>query len=162
MEGNRNTKSRMLQASLELLLMLSFGLAVLLPVAVFGFVQLAATSASAAAVQAAGAANKLAYTAAVVASQGYRTQTYATIQVPEGVRGIYVGSLNNTVGREIVFVLSTNAGNSSVGVYTLVNVSGNLTSIESPSTYLINVSAQGSCPSNPNLPCVYISPVLST
>ncbi len=149
-----------MQSSLELLIILSFGIIILLPIVTLAFVQMSSSGASLYAMQAQGTANKLAAVAAFVASQGYPAQQYTSISVPQNVQSIYVGTLNNTPGRQITFVISTGSGNSYVTAYSLVNVSGNLSAIESSATYIVNVSNQLSCPSNPGFPCVYLRPVL--
>ncbi len=154
------TRGPMLQSSLELLIMLSFGIIILLPIVMLAFVQMASSSATLYTGQAQSTADKLASVAAQVAAQGPPTQVFTSVQVPQNVHNIYVGNLNNTVGRQIVFVIETSAGMSYVTAYSLVNVSGNLSAIESASTYLVNVSAQASCPSQPSIPCVYMAPVL--
>ena len=146
-----------LQSSFELLVTLSLGLAVLMPIVVIAFVQLAASSASLSTIESQQAASKLANTAALVGSQGPPAKQLVQISVPPNVRSIYVGNVNNTVGHEIIFVVSTPSGYSYVTAYTPVNVSGTLSSLVSTGTYLINITAQYACPSNTIVPCVYIS-----
>ena len=72
------------------------------------------------------------------------------------MQSIYVGTLSGGVGHEVVFVVSTSGGPSYVTAYTPINVSGALGGITSQGSYLVNVSAQNSCPSNLAVPCVYI------
>ena len=72
------------------------------------------------------------------------------------MQNIYVGNQTNGVGHEIIFVVNTNAGQSYVTAYTPINVSGYLEELSQTGTYLVNVSAQNNCPSNPVVSCVYI------
>ncbi|MCL4403543.1 MAG: hypothetical protein M1500_01020 [Candidatus Marsarchaeota archaeon] len=146
------------QSSLELLITLSFGLIILLPIVVFAFIQISTASSTLSSTNAQAAASKLASVAAAVGTQGYPAKQLVLINVPTGVQNIYVGTQSNGVGHEIVFTVSTSAGLSSVIAYTPVNVSGYLDSITQTGSYLVNVSAQNSCPSNPIVSCVYIKP----
>ena len=82
------------------------------------------------------------------------------IQVPAGVQSIYVGNLNNTVGHTITFTIRVPNGVSDITEYTAVNVSGNLGGLANPGTYLVNMTAQSACPTNTNLFCVYMTPVV--
>lgn len=152
----RNRAMR-LQSSFELLVTLSLGLAILMPIVVIAFVQLAASTASLSAIEAQQAASKLASIAALVGSQGPPAKQLVQLSVPPNIRSIYVGNVNNTVGHEIIFVVASPSGASYVTAYTPVNVSGSLGSLVSAGTYLINVTAQSACPSNTLLPCVYMS-----
>lgn len=147
-----------LQSSFELLVTLAFGLAVLMPLVIIAFIQLAGATVSLSAIQAQQAASKLASAASVVGSQGPPAKQLVQIQVPPNVRFIYVGNVSNNVGHEIIFVVSSPTGLSYVTSYSPVNVSGNLGGISATGTYLINVSAVAACPSNTILPCVYMSP----
>ncbi|MGI0100557.1 MAG: hypothetical protein ACREBH_02455 [Candidatus Micrarchaeaceae archaeon] len=151
-KGNRKG-----QSSLELLVTLSFGLIILLPVVVLAFIQISTSTSTLAATGAQGTAAKLADIATVVGSQGYPAKQLVLIQVPPSIQNIYVGNQTNGVGHEIIFIVETNAGPSYITAYTPVNVSGYLEDVAQTGTYLVNVSAQNYCPSNPSAPCVYIS-----
>jgi hypothetical protein len=145
------------QSSLELLITLSFGLIVLLPIITLAFLQLSNSSAALSAAQSQNAANKLAGIAAAIGSEGSPSKQLVLIDVPPNVQSIFIGQLNNNIGHEITFVVSTSAGTSYVTAYTPVNVSGYLEGDSLPGSYLVNVSAQSSCPTNAALPCVYIT-----
>ncbi len=148
------------QSSFELLITLSFGLAILLPIVIIAFIQLANANSSLSAISAQQAASKLASIASLVGSEGPPAKQYAEIDVPANVRFIYVGVPGtNAVGHEITFVLSSPTGLSYVTAYTPVNVSGQLNGITSEGTYLVNVSAQAQCPTDYAVPCVYITEV---
>lgn len=146
------------QSSFELLVTLAFGLAILMPLVVIAFIQLANTNASLAAVESQQAASKLANIATQVGSEGPPAMQLAQIEVPPSVRFIYVGTVNNTIGHEIIFVVTSPSGLSYITSYTPVNVSGQLGSITSTGTYLVNVTATAACPTNTIAPCVYLSP----
>ena len=90
-------------------------------------------------------------------SQGAPAKQLVQISVPPNVRYIYIGNANNTVGHEVIFVVASSSGPSYVTAYTPVNVSGSLGSLASAGTYLVNVTAQSSCPTNTLLACVYMS-----
>jgi len=147
-----------LQSSFELLVTLAFGLAILMPIVIIAFIQLAGASTSLSAIQAQQAASKLASVSSLIGSAGPPSRQLVQVQIPPNVRFIYVGNMNNTVGHEIIFVVSSPAGLNYVTAYTPVNVSGMLGSVSATGTYLINVTAMSSCPSNFLVPCVYISP----
>jgi uncharacterized protein (UPF0333 family) len=149
----RKTKA---QSSLELLITLSFGLIILLPIVVLAFIQISASTSSLSTTESQGAATKLADIATSVGSQGYPAKQLVLVQVPPNVQNIYVGNQTNGVGHEIIFVVNTNAGPSYVTAYTPVNVSGYLSQLSQTGTYLVNVSAQNYCPSNQAVSCVYI------
>ena len=149
----RKTKA---QSSLELLITLSFGLIILLPIVVLAFIQISTSTSTLSTTEAQGTASTLADVAAAVGSQGYPARQLTLIQVPPNVQNIFVGNQTNGVGHEIIFVVNTNAGASYVTAYTPVNVSGYLSQLSQPGTYLVNVSAQNYCPSNPAVQCVYI------
>jgi hypothetical protein len=153
-----NSRAFRAQSSFELLVTLAFGLAVLMPLVIIAFIQLAGATISLSAVQAQQAASKIASVASIVGSQGSPAKQLVQVQIPPNVRFIYVGDLNNNIGHEIVFAVSSPTGLSYVTSYTPVNVSGNLGGISATGTYLINVSAMSMCPSNTIMPCVYISP----
>ena len=152
----RNRKHRA-QSSLELLITVSFGLVVLLPIVILAFMQISTSSSNLAVSEAQSAATKLAEVASIIGSQGAPAKELILIQVPPGVNSINVGTQTNGLGHAITFVVNTNAGPSDAVAYSPVNVSGSLSSIVSQGTYLVNVSAQSSCPSMPSMPCVYIS-----
>ncbi|MGC8478915.1 MAG: hypothetical protein ACP5NE_03245 [Candidatus Micrarchaeia archaeon] len=145
------------QSSLELLITLSFGLIILLPIVVLAFIQISSSTSTLSTTEAQAAASKLASVATTVGSQGFPAKQLTLIDVPPDVRDIFVGTLGNGVGHEITFVVSTNAGLSYVTAYTPVNVSGYLEQLSQPGTYLVNVSAESSCPQDRAIPCVYFS-----
>ena len=149
----RNRKS---QSSLELLITLSFGLVILLPVVVLAFLQISTSTSTLATTEASQAATKLAATATIVGSQGPPAKEVVTIQVPPDTTAVYVGTLAGSVGHLITFNVSTNAGPSLVTAYTPVNVSGSLGGITATATYLINITDDAACPSNSGISCVYI------
>ena len=148
------------QSSFELLVTLTFGLAILLPVVVIAFLQLSNSSSSLSAAGAQQAASKLSSVATLVGSEGPPAKQLVQIQIPPDVQYIYVGTSLNTVGHEIVFVIRSPNGQSYITSYTPTNVSGNLGGEVNQGSYLFNVTAEANCPSNPNLPCVYISSVV--
>ena len=150
--------SMRLQSSFELLVTLAFGLAILLPLVIIAFIQLAGANANLSAIESQQAASKLANVATLIGSQGPPAKQLVQIQVPPNVRFIYVGNANNTVGHEIIFVITSPSGLSYITSYTPVNVSGSLGGITSTGAYLVNVTATESCPSNNVVPCVYMSP----
>ena len=152
----RLQKKMRAQSSLELLITLSFGLIILLPIVVLAFMQIASSSSTLSSTEAQAAASKLASIATLVGSQGFPAKQLVLIQVPPNVQNIYVGTQNNGVGHEIIFIVSTGSGPDYVTAYTPVNVSGYIEELSSTGTYLVNVSAMNSCPSNPSVSCVYI------
>ncbi|MEM0149985.1 MAG: hypothetical protein QXW10_03760 [Candidatus Micrarchaeaceae archaeon] len=152
----KGRKSKKAQSSLELLITLSFGLIILLPIVVLAFIQIASTSSTLSSTQAQAAASKLAGISTLVGSQGFPAKQLVLIQVPPNVNNIFVGTQSNGVGHEIIFELSTGSGPDYVTAYTPVNVSGYIEELSQVGTYLVNVSAMNSCPSNPSVPCVYI------
>ena len=152
-------RTKKAQSSLELLITIAFGLMILLPIVVLAFMQIASSTSTLASAEAQEAASKLASIATAIGSQGFPAEQLVLLQVPPNVKGIYVGTLANGVGHEIVFIVNTNGGPSYVTAYVPVNVSGYLENIEQSGSYLINVSAQDSCPSLPSAPCVYIKSV---
>jgi hypothetical protein len=153
---NRRRKSLKSQSSFELLITVAFGLIILLPIVVLAFIQISASNSSLSSAEAQAAAEKITSVATTVGAQGYPAKQLVLVQVPPSVQNIYVGTLSNQVGHEVVFVTSTSAGLSYITSYTPTNISGYLEDITSPGTYLVNVSAQTSCPSNAKVPCVYI------
>ncbi|MDE1860447.1 MAG: hypothetical protein KGH72_01890 [Candidatus Micrarchaeota archaeon] len=157
MEGNKTGEKA--QSSFELLITLAFGLVILIPIVVIAFVQIANSNASLASVEAQQAANKLSSVATLIGSEGPPARQLVQVSVPEGVKSIYIGNTNNGVGHEIIFVIVAPINLSYITAYTPVNVSGNLSTLTSQGTYLINVTATGQCQSNLNLSCVYLSPV---
>ncbi len=144
------------QSSFELLITVSFGLVMLLPIVTLAFLQISTSSSSLASTEAQAAASKLANIATTVGSQGYPARQLVLIQIPPSVESVFVGTQQNSVGHEIIFIISTSAGPSYVTAYTPVNVSGYLGGVASQGVYLINVSAQNVCPSNNAVPCVYV------
>ncbi len=148
------------QSSFELLMTLSLGLAVLLPLVILAFIQIASANSTLSSIEAQQAASKLASSATLVGSEGVPAKELVEIQVPPGVQYIYVGNINNGIGHEIIFVIRAPTGQSYVTAYSPLNISGNLGSLVSPGTYLVNVSAQSSCPNNLPEPCVYLAPTV--
>ncbi len=146
------------QSSLELLITLSFGLIILLPIVVLAFIQISNSTSTLSTTEAQAVVNKLASVAMAVGSQGPPAKQLTALQMPNNVKAIYVGTLSNGVGHQIIIVVNTNAGPSYITAYSAVNVSGNLVSITSPGSYYINVSSQNACPSDTAIPCVYIYP----
>jgi hypothetical protein len=144
------------QSSLELLITLSFGLIVLLPIVALAFIQMASSTSTLSTAEAQEAATKLAGIATAVGSQGFPAKQLVLLQVPPNINNIFIGNVVNGVGHEIIFVVATNAGPSYVTAYTPLNVSGYLQNIVQTGTYLVNVSAQNSCPSLAGMPCVYM------
>lgn len=155
--AGKKLQNRKGQSSLELLITLSFGLIILLPIVVLAFIQISSSTSTLSSTEAQAAASKLASVATSIGSQGFPAKQLTLIDVPPNVHSVYVGTLSNGVGHEIVFVVNTNAGLSYVTAYTPVNVSGYLEQLSQPGTYMVNVSAQNSCPSNAAIPCVYLS-----
>lgn len=156
---DNDRKSRKGQSSLELLITLSFGLIILLPIVVVAFMQISSSSSTLSASASQQVASKLATVASLIGSQGYPARQLTTIEVPPGVQDIYVGNLSNGVGHEIIFTITTAQGKDNVIAYTPVNVSGSIDALSSQGTYLVNVSANLQCPSDSAVPCVYIKPV---
>ncbi|MDE1827793.1 MAG: hypothetical protein KGH65_01390 [Candidatus Micrarchaeota archaeon] len=155
-----NRRQVRLQSSFELLITLSFGLAILLPLVVFAFIQLANANSAVSAVAAQQVASKLASAAALVGSQGAPAKQIVQIAMPTGVQYIYIGTLTNGIGHSIIFAIRSPTGLSYITAYTPINVSGNLGGISSTGTYLVNVSAQAQCPLQLALPCVYMKPAV--
>ena len=150
------TSNKKGQSSLELLITLSFGLIILLPIVALAFIQMASSTSTLSTAEAQEAATKLAGIATAVGSQGFPAKQLVLIQIPPNINNIYVGNTINGLGHEIIMVVATNAGPSYVTAYTPLNVSGYLQNIVQTGTYLVNVSAQNSCPSLAGMPCVYI------
>lgn len=148
------------QSSFELLITLSFGLAILLPLVVVAFLQIANANTALTSAEAQQAASKVASIATLVGSEGPPAKQVAQISVPKGVNAIYVGNTINGIGHEIIFVIVAPQGLSYVTAYTPMNVSGNLSAYANPGTFLVNVSAQARCPSRASLPCVYVKTVV--
>jgi hypothetical protein len=150
-----------LQSSFELLVTLSFGLAILLPLVVFAFIQIASANSALSAIAAQQTASKIASIATLVGSEGPPARQMVQVAIPIGVQNIFVGTLTSTpgVGHEIAFVVRSPTGLSYVTSYVQLNVSGTLGGISSPGTYLVNVSALSQCSASQPVPCVYISSV---
>ncbi|OJI06695.1 hypothetical protein Micr_00375 [Candidatus Micrarchaeum sp.] len=156
--GKERRKSKKGQSSLELLITLSFGLIILLPIVVLAFIQIATSTSTLATTEAQEAASKLASVAAVVGAQGFPAKQLTLLQVPPDVADIYVGTESGGIGHEVVFVVRTTAGASYVTAYSPVNVTGYLGSLTSQGTYLVNVTSYNSCPSDRFVPCVEMQP----
>ncbi len=148
-----------LQSSFELLITLSFGLIILLPIVVLAFIELANTNVALSSFEAQQAASNLADVATVVASEGPPASETISIYIPPGVSYIYVGNVGNTVGHEIIFMLRSNTGYTYITAYTPANISGDLLGATQVGTYLIKISALSSCPTQTSIPCVYITTV---
>ena len=144
------------QSSLELLITLTFALIILLPIITIAFVQVSNSASALSSSEADAAAEKLASVATSVGLQGYPAKQLVLIQIPQNIKNTFIGTPTGTIGHLITFVINTNAGPSYVNAYIPINVSGSLLGITSEGVYLVNVSAQNSCPTNSNLPCVYI------
>ncbi|MEM0201025.1 MAG: hypothetical protein QXD23_01320 [Candidatus Micrarchaeaceae archaeon] len=153
-------KKLKLQSSFELLVTLSIGLAILLPIVIIAFIQLANANVSISSIQSQQAASKLAGVATTISSEGPPAKQLVQIQVPPDVENIYVGNEQNTIGHIIIFVVRASNGPSYITEYTPTNISGNLGGIINPGTYLINLTDESICPSNPSLSCVYMTPVV--
>ena len=153
----RNNDKNRLQSSLELLITISFGIMILLPIIVIGFMQITNSNSTLSATVAQQSSNKLASAAASVASSGPGSKEMVLIQIPPNIKSILIGNNTNGVGHEIKIIVYTTGGNSDIISYTLVNVSGNLGADTLQGQYLVNVSDMGQCPSEPSVPCVYIS-----
>jgi len=138
---------------------MTFGLAVLLPLVVIAFLQLSNSNSSLTSAEAQQAASKLTSMATLVGSEGPPAKQLVQIQIPPDVQYIYVGTSKNGIGHEVIFVTRSPNGASYVTSYSPINISGNLGGEVNQGTYLLNVSAMANCPSNANLPCVYISAI---
>ncbi len=156
----KNKKTLKLQSSFELLVTLSIGLAILLPIVIIAFIQLSNANVSISSIQSQQAASKLASVATTIASQGPPAKQLVQIQVPPDVENIYVGTEQNGVGHIIIFVVRASNGPSYITEYTPTNVSGNLGGIINPGTYLVNLTDESTCPSNPSFSCVFMTPVV--
>ncbi len=159
MKLDKDTKFRKAQSSLELLITLSFGLIILLPIIVMAFIQMSTSSSTLSATAAQQVASKIATVATLVGSQGYPAKQLTTIDIPPGIQNIYVGTLSNGVGHEIILTILTSGGVDDILTYSSASVSGNIGAMSAPGTYLLNISAENSCPSDTAVPCVYIQSV---
>lgn len=147
------------QSSLELLITVSFALIILLPIVILAFVQISSSSSNLATGEAQAAATKLAEVAVNVGAQGPPAKQLVLIDMPPNMQDIIIGNSVGGVGRQIIFVVNTNAGQSDAVAYVPVNVTGGgigLRNILSQGTYLVNVSSQNPCPTGPQAPCVVI------
>src|SRR5271157_3278211 len=99
-----------LQSSFELLITLAFGLAILMPLVIIAFIQLSGATTSLSAIQAQQVASKLASFSALVGSEGPPAKQLIQIQMPPNVRYIYIGTINNNVGHEIILVITSPTG----------------------------------------------------
>ncbi|MGC8648882.1 MAG: hypothetical protein ACP5UN_01530 [Candidatus Micrarchaeia archaeon] len=154
---NKRIKYFKAQSSLELLITLTFALIILLPIITIAFIQVSNSASALSTTEAEAAAEKLASIATAVGSQGYPAKQLTIIEIPQNVKAIDIGTLTNGLGHEITFIINTNSGPSYISAYTSVNISGSLKGVTSEGVYLVNVSAQNTCPSYPSQPCVYIS-----
>jgi hypothetical protein len=95
-----------------------------------------------------------------VGAQGAPAKQLVLIDMPPNMQQIIIGNQIGGVGRQIIFVVNTNAGLSDAVAYVPINVSSvdTLGSILSQGTYLVNVSAQATCRIGPAAPCVEIEP----
>ncbi len=158
--GKNAVHSKKGQSSLELLITLSFGLIILLPIVILAFIQIASSSSTLSTTEAQSVASKIASVAVSVGSQGYPAKQLVLVSVPPDVDNIYIGGINNTVGHEVIFVVRTDAGDDYVTAYSPVRIEGSpsISSISPQGEYLINISAVNSCPGLPSKTCVYVSP----
>lgn len=158
---------RRAQSSLELLITVSFALLVLLPIVVLAFIQISSSSSNLSTGEAQAAATKLAEVAVNVGAQGPPAKQLVLIDMPPNMQAIIVGntiqsgscnSNSGGVGKEIIFIVNTNAGLSDSVAYVPLNVTGCLNAVLEQGTYLINVTAQPNCNSwsNSQAPCVTI------
>lgn len=150
------SKRRRSQSSLELLITLSFGLIILLPIITLAAVQISTSTSTLSVTEAQQSADRLAAVAVQVGTQGFPARQLVVLQIPQNVQAVEVGTPSNTLGNEIIFIVGTSGGQDYVTAYTPVNVSGYLAGIQSPATYLLNVSAVQNCPTQPSQPCVFI------
>ncbi|MGC8479734.1 MAG: hypothetical protein ACP5M9_03660 [Candidatus Micrarchaeia archaeon] len=154
------SKNLKLQSSFELLVTLSIGLAILLPLVIIAFIQLSNANVSVSSIQSQQAASKLASIATTLASEGPPSKQFVQIQVPQGVQNIYVGNEQDGIGHIILFVVRAENGPSYITEYTPANISGNLGGVVNQGTYIINLTDEANCPSDTSLSCVYMSPVV--
>ena len=153
----RNKSDRVrAQSSLELLITVSFALIILLPIVMLAFVQIASSTSNLAVGEAQAAATKLAETAVNVGAQGYPAKQLVLIDMPTNMQQVIIGNAVGGVGREIIFVVSTNGGPSDAIAYVPLNVTTTTSLPLSQGTYLVNVTATTSCPKGPPVPCVEI------
>ncbi|BCS90669.1 MAG: hypothetical protein ARM1_0126 [Candidatus Micrarchaeota archaeon] len=146
-----------LQASLELLITLSFGLVILIPIIGFALVQVANANYNLEALEAQQAAQAIANTATLVYQEGYPAKSVVEIYVPPGVENIYVGSTNGNYGHFIIFQLYSILGPDYVSAYTTANITGYLGNIVQQGSYLVSIEANSSCSFTQNKLCVVIS-----
>jgi Mn2+/Fe2+ NRAMP family transporter len=78
------------QSSFELLVTMTFGLAILLPLVIIAFLQLSNSNTSLSAAEAQQAANKLSSIATLVGTEGPPAKQVVQIQVPPQVQFIFV------------------------------------------------------------------------
>ncbi|MCL4383320.1 MAG: hypothetical protein M1168_01785 [Candidatus Marsarchaeota archaeon] len=154
--GNKN-KNLKLQSSLELLITVGFGLLILIPIVIIGFIEMASSSSILSTSAAQQVTDNLATVSAQIGVEGPGARQLVLIQIPQNVRNISIGS-NSIPSHLIAITVSTSGGNSSIISYSLVNVSGNLTKDILPGQYLVNVSNMAVCPSDASVSCVYIAP----
>jgi hypothetical protein len=155
--NNRNSKRA--QSSLELLITVSFALVILLPIVILAFVQISASTSNLATGEAQAAATKLAEVAVNVGAQGAPAKQLVLIDMPTNIQQIIIGNTVGNVigvGKQIIFVVSTNAGLSDAVAYVPINVTTTNPLPLSQGTYLVNVSAQAICQQGPPVPCVEI------
>lgn len=149
------------QSSVELLITVSFGLAILLPIVIIAFIQVSNSNISFTSAEVQQASSKLSSVATLVGSEGPPARQLVQISIPPGVENVYVGNtMPGGVGHEIIFQIASYINSSYITTYTPVNVSGNLGGIVSQGTYLVNVSAQAQCQGDPSVQCVYMQPVV--
>lgn len=148
------------QSSFELLITMSFGLAILIPVVIIAFIQIANANTSLSAIESQQASSKLSSVATLVGTEGFPARQLVQVSIPSGVINIFVGNTVNGVGHEIIFEIVSPINSSYITTYTPVNVSGELGPISTQGTYLVNVSVQPQCPTDIKLQCVYMRPVV--
>ncbi len=152
-----NKRKIKLQSSLELLITVAFGLMILLPIIILGFMQMASSSSILSTTAAQQVTNRLATVSGQIGLEGVGAKQLVFIQIPQNVKRIIIGNSSGT-GHLVSIIVSTIGGNSSILSYSLVIVSGNLSKDRLPGQYLVNVSNMAKCPSNTSVSCVYISP----
>jgi uncharacterized protein (UPF0333 family) len=155
------------QSSLELLITVSFALMILLPIVILAFVQVSSSSSNLSTGEAQAAATKLAEVAVNVGAQGPPAKQLVLIDMPPNIQSIIIGNTLQSgtcsssyggVGRQIIFIVNTNAGLSDSVAYVPLNITGCLSSVLNQGTYLLNVTAQANCGtwSSSQAPCVTI------
>src|ERR1700677_3443720 len=105
-----NQKHKRGQSSLELLITVSFALIILLPIVILAFIQISSSSSNLATGEAQAAATKLAEVAVNVGAQGAPARQLVLVDIPTNMQQIIIGNSVGGVGKQIIFVVNTNAG----------------------------------------------------